>query len=610
MASDAPFVRPRYTSPSSGEILTLEETVAELFRQRSSGVVEICGPTGSGKTTALIFLARRLSPDLNVCMLQHPLDGAVPPDRRVIAEVGPSCTPLPHRIARLNLAGWQTDDVIEYASSIPAADRGSVISRFCGAEDRYLCGEIPEICSVVIDRFRQNRTLNTVADAIRDELTELVGDSVVRHPAVADLLSINMVSPGSPRPQPLPLKAVRLLRHRIIQDLAVAAHVADRLNRGCAEILRQDPAAVARGAEFIPGWLSQQGCDRLRTCLADRNDDSIHPQCASLLLTCDPTWTPDRKVRPRLTGSKLTGARWAYADLRRYQLDRADLGGAILDGALLSRASAASASFHSASLRYANLRRMTAHGCNLDRASLQNCLASNAGFTGASFVGADASDSSFSHADLTGADLTDAILCRSFLRGALLDRAILEGCNLSGADLGMASVKNVCFETCSLRGTSLTRVRADRACFLNVQLEDTNFAGAVLAFATFTGSQIRNADFGGADLSGVYLADAVWEACSLRSADLRGATFHMGSSRSGLVPGGIVSEGTRTGFYTTDFEETLYKSAEEIRAASLKCCDLRDARTDGVDFWRVDLRGAILDEHVRRQAIATGAILD
>src|SRR5947208_3449592 len=94
-------------------------------------------------------------------------------------------------------------------------------------------------------------------------------------------------------------------------------------------------------------------------------------------------------------------------------------------------------------------------------------------------------------------------------------------------------------------------------------------------------------------------------------ADLRGATFHMGSSRSGLLFTPIASEGTRTGFYTDDADEQTFKAPEEIRKANLCGADLRGAHIDGVDFYLVDLRGALYgpeqELHFRRcRAILEG----
>ena len=64
----------------------------------------------------------------------------------------------------------------------------------------------------------------------------------------------------------------------------------------------------------------------------------------------------------------------------------------------------------------------------------------------------------------------------------------------------------------------------------------------------------------------------------------------MGSSRSGLVGSPYACEGSKTGFYTDDFEDLTFKRPEEVRKANLCGADLRDARADGVDFYLVDLR--------------------
>ena len=93
------------------------------------------------------------------------------------------------------------------------------------------------------------------------------------------------------------------------------------------------------------------------------------------------------------------------------------------------------------------------------------------------------------------------------------------------------------------------------------------------------------------------------------AASLPESTFHMGSSRNGLVDSFLASEGTRTGFYTDEYEEQHYKSPEEIRKANLRGADLRGANITGVDFYLVDLRDAKYDEDQRQQFEKTGAIL-
>jgi len=114
----------------------------------------------------------------------------------------------------------------------------------------------------------------------------------------------------------------------------------------------------------------------------------------------------------------------------------------------------------------------------------------------------------------------------------------------------------------------------------------------------------------GAQLQQAGLADVHWESADLREADFTNASFHLGSSRSGLVGSPLACEGSRTGFYTDDFDEQGYKSPEEIRKANLRCADLRDAVVEAADFYLVDLRGAKYDQRQARHFASCKAILD
>jgi uncharacterized protein YjbI with pentapeptide repeats len=114
----------------------------------------------------------------------------------------------------------------------------------------------------------------------------------------------------------------------------------------------------------------------------------------------------------------------------------------------------------------------------------------------------------------------------------------------------------------------------------------------------------------GAILAGAGLADIEWERADLRGADFRGSTFHLGSSRSGLVGSPLACEGSRTGFYTDELYEQDFKSPEEIRKANLRGADLRGAKIINVDFYLVDVRDAIYTSDQAAHLRQTGAILE
>jgi uncharacterized protein YjbI with pentapeptide repeats len=106
------------------------------------------------------------------------------------------------------------------------------------------------------------------------------------------------------------------------------------------------------------------------------------------------------------------------------------------------------------------------------------------------------------------------------------------------------------------------------------------------------------------------LAEIDWERADLRGADLTHCTFHLGSSRSGLVGSPIASEGSRTGFYTDEYHEQDFKAPEEIRKANLRGADLRGAELGDVDFYLVDLRDAIYTSEQENHFRRSGAILE
>ena len=124
-----------------------------------------------------------------------------------------------------------------------------------------------------------------------------------------------------------------------------------------------------------------------------------------------------------------------------------------------------------------------------------------------------------------------------------------------------------------------------------------------------TSSSMRGASFRNADLSGAGLAEIDWEGADLRDADLSHATFHLGSSRSGLVFHAPPMEGSRTGFYGDEYREREFKSPEVVRKANLCSADLRGAKIDQCDFYLVDLRGALCTPDQREHLRRCGAIL-
>src|SRR5262249_17948177 len=101
-------VKPRVLCPASGEALPLEDEVRALLEAGARGVVEITGPAGAGKTTALRHLAAVLPSSAPLMFLDGPfLPSSADLSTRLVLSAGH--LPHPSLLAKYGLAGWHED---------------------------------------------------------------------------------------------------------------------------------------------------------------------------------------------------------------------------------------------------------------------------------------------------------------------------------------------------------------------------------------------------------------------------------------------------------------------------------------------------------------------
>jgi uncharacterized protein YjbI with pentapeptide repeats len=546
-------VVPRALSPISGDPLPLEELLEPYLG--GTGAIALEGPFGSGKTTALGHL-RAVLPGRFLALDEEATarDVRTAAEGRLTIHANDGSTRGIRYMARLRLAPWGRDEALEYLMAVHPARCGEVMKRLADDDETDTIGGSAEVWCAVLDRLADGK------------------------PHVAAALAAIATRAR---------ESDRILKHAPVRTMRAALEVAQdvREERECALLRDPLPPDVLRTAARL-----LRGQDRPRgflDALCAGADDRRQPAAASLLLALDPDW----KVRgvPRLTGARLRGARWPAVVLPGVRLERADLARATLDAAILAGAEATRASFRDAALRGAVLE-----GARLRAADLRG-----ADLAGARLKGADLHRAILRGAALPGADLAGACLLGAHVEGADLSGANLSGARANRLDLRRARLDGARFSAalldhCHLEGVDLPRARFDHA----------DLRGAVL-----TGCRMPDACFRDASLTAAKLADVTLERADLRGADLRGAIFHMGSSRGGLVDSVIASEGTRTGFYTDEYEEQHFKAPEEIRKANLVGADLRGARVEDADFYLVDLRGALYDDEQGRHFRRCGAIL-
>jgi len=610
-------VKPRAISPQTGEVLPLEDEIQLWIDSGKRGRFRIVGSPGSGKTTALCHLAAVL-PQSAAVSFWDDVDDQEPvhPLPHVLVIYAGKALAAPPGVIDYPLASWEDDEAIDYLLAVHKDRCASVLIRLRDAPDKSLLNGTPELWRVVLDELAADESVTEVRTAFLRFIERWASDERLQGLIRAGCLDL-IAFRDKPQAQVLaslkqqgcPDKAVRVLRHWTVQLVLAAQQVAADLHTGSSFdyfAARLPLALVRMAAEIVPRDFV--GLGRLHCLLTDL--PWKQPMAASILHATNTGWKPNPGQMPLLSKSYLAGADWPEIDITNADLSEADLSGANLAGAVLDRVKAGKANFSGACLRGASLHSFEGSEARLSRADLSSVCGMRVFFGLADLKEANLQSASLKKAILMGANLTRANFQSADLTGALVSATHLQGADFSGANLEKAS-----FQGTKLREADFTGARFPKANLIRCDLEEmrlvgANFRGANLTNALLTGSVMPGADFFKANLRGTGLADVEWEGAILREADLRGATFHMGSSRSGLLFTPIASEGTRTGFYTDDYEEQHFKSPEEIRKANLCGADLRGARIDDVDFYLVDLRGAIFDPEQGRHFRRCGAILE
>jgi uncharacterized protein YjbI with pentapeptide repeats len=624
-----PRVQLRVVSSLTGEPVLLHDEIGGLIERGETGAVAIVGGPGSGKTTALRHLETVLPPWADVRLLDEPrLDALVASAaNRLLVYTAQRAIPAGRPII-YRLAPWTRDDRIEYLLKAHWSRCASVMGRLKEAGDEDFLGGIPELWTVVLDRMATDESIGDVRTALERELDERMSNGVLRHRVGAlclnairkrqmvefgQVLATELVEGMSTRWLSGFLEGdralVRLLRHPPVQLLMAAGWMADDLiRRGRRDVLasRLPRALVHETGRLIARSAEAVGTLKLLLAGDDRECDSM---AASLLHAAGVNWHPAGHVCPDLHGAYLAGIRWTGVNLKSVNLTQADLEQALLCSTNLENALVSKARLAGADLSDANLKACIAQGADLSRAVMLRVQADCAVLVGANLARADLSQASLRNACLqstvmTGAklrkaDLWKASLAAADIKGADFRGAILEDARLKGLKLRLAWFDGARFGGADLSGCDLEGMELDAPDFRDANLEKTLLTDSIMPHANFLRANLREAG----------LAQVDWPGACLRDANLQGVSFHLGTTRSGLVQSPIACEGSRTGFYTDGYGEQDFKNPEEIRKANLRGADLLGANVYNADFYLVDLRDAIYNpgqaEHFRR----CGAIL-
>jgi len=631
------IVVPRAFHNDSSARVSVDQLVLDLFKSRQTGLVFLTAPTGGGKTTALrhvrAVIAASDSPQVPIRLFEV---GQVESARTaastclaVLAVRTVRGAALTHQLAALlrcsptqemeilDLCPWNDDDCLEYLAVVHRPQCASVMKRLATDGGMDLLNGSPQHITLVMDRMAGDPLLGT-AGALRKfvldlklpkELADLLMFHFMGRAGATDDVAWSKVDEEALR-QYVPGRG-RWWTHKAIQRVLQAEWIVDRLVEGTVpRFLSAILTDGLLGPTVTAIHARPSAVVALDAIIRETPGGDLVPMAASVLLAFDPNWRPPLDQRLNLRGAVLRSARWSGIKLEKMGLSGANLAGAELYGANLIRAD----------LMQTNLSRANLSGAKLDSANFQSaCLAS------ANLRDATGDATHFMNADLTYADFTRAVLtianfCEanlentcfqySCLHGAVMRSAKLGATDFRGADLKSATLDSLDMRKSDWTGASFVKATL-RSCNLErLRLPETDFTEARLAGSLLTGTRCPRAKFRGADLRKTGLAEIVWNDADLTGADFSHATFHMGSSRSGLVGSLIPGEGSKTGFYTDDYHDREFKPPYEIRKACLTGCDLRGAIVEGTDFYLVDLRDALYTADQEKWFTRCGAILN
>lgn len=613
-------VRPRVVRGAGGEALPLEEVVADALQAAQQTILWIRGRPFD-RAAAMSHLAAVLPADASVSLLDEApseVDLAVAQSYKVDVYAGPGEF---ENAPALVLTDWARDEWIEYLLAAHRDRCRSVMGRLGPAAAADPLCAIPELCRIVLDEMAVDDEVEDPLRAMERFLVNML-DSPEKRTAW-EQLALALLERRSTPSDDVPFLdpdhgalvledlgcSARLLQHAEMQEITAALHVASWSRAGHPSPflkLSHEHAALVLTAALLAG---DEPARAYLESLVSIHEPDFSSAAVSILVAIDPAWQPKPRCAEFLAWARLDGVLWLGVELPEALLMGALLRGADLQAADLDRSWLGQADLTGACLRCARLHRVRAEGARFVDADLRMVHAGEGQFRGCDLSRANLEGADLSHADLRDVDLTGARCLRADLKGAKFENARVGDADFSGAALDLANLSGLDLRASILRGASLVGARLGRC-----RMAELDLASAVLSRADLHGTDLTDAfmpraRLDRANLSHALLAGINWERADLREADLSRATFHMGTSRSGMVFSPLASEGTRTGFYTDEYLDQSFRSPEEIRVANLCGADLRGANIDRVDFYLVDLRGARLDPEQEEHARKCGAIL-
>lgn len=266
------------------------------------------------------------------------------------------------------------------------------------------------------------------------------------------------------------------------------------------------------------------------------------------------------------------------------------------------------------------LRNASFRGSNLSSSLICGTALQGADFEGAEFEGSRIAECNLRGGRFIGSNLSECEITRSQLDLAVFNRTNLTASTIHTCTLGDTQFINCQFLDARLKLLDLRECRFEESNFTKLVVEDCNLS--FLELPNFNGprSGFYTCDLSNTSFQGGQLSHAKFKHCraneiNFEGADLKesvfiGVNFHAGSSRCGMLSDKPALEGNMTKYYAENQVEDAWVSPESVRHANFAGADLRGAKFIETNLFRVDFRGALLDQELEITARKHKAILD
>lgn len=570
--------------------------------------------TGEGKSIALQYLQSRFSDRTEIRYLD---------DKPVTGYANSEIIIFTHwtslgSVVEFRLAKWNLDDCIDYVMARAPDQCKSVISRLVEADDLWLASQSPRVITAALEQLISNPNLRSTEAALQShfdsfKLTQRLKNKILSvciqnlHDNAASFLKLGHLTKRNSLDRELAkILSVQTVQYVLAIDFLISRIAANRVPKCLTRIWT--PSLIEFVADHICDAQNDRAIAHLDR-LANKLNNQYSSNAASILFQVDSKWKPTRNSHLGLEGAYLSGANWKNLSAEKSLISHADISNADLSHSKLESSIVSSSDFSDTNLEGAKLDRLTARRANFSRANLRNCQCRFAEFRSANLCDADLESGDFLLTSFMHADLTCANLNQANLQEAIFALAKMAGATLIGAGLTKANLANVDLRETDISAANFFSSLLTRTNFAGKKVHETDFDQADMQQSDWSNTRVISCSFVGSDLRGALMGDAHWIDCNLQNVDFTGCHFFYGSTRSGLVGSPYPSHGTRTGFYTDEFEDQYFKQVEEIRKASFCGCDFRGAKVEQADFYLVDLRGAMYDEEQKLHFQKCGAIL-